>query len=104
LDAIAWHGNNSDRTSHAVGGKKPNQFGLFDMLGNVWEWVQDDYAPYKPDAMTDPVVVTKDSKPKVARGGSWNLDPRNARASFRNGIEPENLFIVIGFRCVGEFR
>ena len=103
LDAIAWYDKNSGNTSHAVGGKQANQFGLFDMLGNVWEWVQDDYAPYKPEAATDPAVVIKDSAHKVVRGGSWFNLPRYARASLRSRSEPVDRNYFIGFRCVGEF-
>jgi len=104
LDAIAWYDTNSGNTTHPVGGKQANQFGLFDMLGNVWEWVRDDYAPYRDETVTDPLVKVKDVQYKVVRGGSWGVDPRNARASVRVWGEPGDRYSVVGFRCVGEFR
>jgi formylglycine-generating enzyme required for sulfatase activity len=107
LDAIAWYFENSGKTTHEVGRKKPNQFGLFDMLGNAWEWVEDDYAPYTSTAETDPLVqVHSQSRThKVVRGGSWNADSQLTRASGRIWREPYDLSeLVIGFRCVGEFR
>ena len=104
LDAVAWYDKNSGSTPHPVGGKQANQFGLFDMLGNAWEWVQDDYAPYKSEAAIDPVVVIRDSKLKVVRGGSWSSDPLFARASLRLRNEPGPRNYIMGFRCVGEFR
>jgi formylglycine-generating enzyme required for sulfatase activity len=104
LDAIAWYDKNSGSTTHAVGGKQSNQFGLFDMLGNVWEWVRDDYGPYKSDAVVDPLVEIKGAPSKVVRGGSWYLNPQDARASLRNRLVPVDRSSIMGFRCVGEFR
>jgi len=88
LDDIAWHGGNSGRKTHPVGQKKANAFGLYDMLGNVWEWTADDY-----DAAT-----------KVVRGGSCGYYTWFVRASVRSGFVPSGRYNDIGFRCVWEFR
>jgi formylglycine-generating enzyme required for sulfatase activity len=88
LDAVAWYPNNSGGTTHPVGLKQANAFGLYDMLGSVWEWTFDDY----------------DAGHKVMRGGSWYSLTRFVRASVRNRNEPAKRNIFIGFRCVGEFR
>jgi formylglycine-generating enzyme required for sulfatase activity len=101
LEAIAWYDENQGGTTHAVGGKQANEYGLFDMLGNVGEWVQDDYAPYEPEAATGPVVVIKDSKWKVVRGGCWFYVPQYARASDRNWLVPVNRNVFIGFGVRG---
>ncbi|MGA2581383.1 MAG: SUMF1/EgtB/PvdO family nonheme iron enzyme [Bryobacteraceae bacterium] len=88
LDAVAWYNGNSGGTTHPVGLKQPNAYGLYDMLGNVWEWTADNY-----DAAGN----------KVIRGGSWLDDSWGVRASFRDRNEPTTRN-YIGFRCVGEFR
>ena len=87
FNAVAWYSGNSDGT-HPVGQKQANAFGLYDMLGNVREWTSDDYGPGQ----------------KVVRGGSWYDGSRSLRASVRNGLEPAERYIVVGFRCVREFR
>ena len=102
LDAIAWYDGNSGSKTHAVGGKQPNQFGLYDMLGNVWQWVADDYGPYKGDSQTDPLVKVDGAKDKVLRGGSWVVSPQLVRASYRDRFEPAGRDYITGFRCVGE--
>ncbi len=84
LDAIAWYDKNSGLKTHPVCGKQANPFGLFDMLGNVWQWVQDDYEPYKDGAETDPLVEVKGAQYKVLRGGSWYVGPEYVRASERD--------------------
>ena len=104
LEAIAWYDSNSGGTTHPGGGKQPNQFGLFDMLGNVWEWVQDDYAPYKSGSVIDPLVEVKGSRFKVMRGGSWEDVARDARASTRFDIRLPAQGNFIGFRCAAELR
>ena len=75
LDAIGWHDGNSDGTTHPVGQKKPNTWGLYDMHGNVREWCQDFYThDYPKDAVTDPTGPTKgldDLGHRILRGGSW---------------------------------
>jgi serine/threonine protein kinase len=84
LDAVAWYGDNSGNTTHPVGLQQGNEFGLYDMLGNVREWTSDNY-----DATT-----------KVVRGGSWNGSTRYVRASNRVRYGPTNQGNLIGFRCV----
>jgi sulfatase modifying factor 1 len=80
----AWNGADGKESSHPVGHKKPNAFGLYDMSGNVWEWTSSDY----------------DANKKVLRGGSWHTYPEDMRASFRAGVKPAERSIDGGFRCV----
>ena len=95
LDGIAWWCRNSQRT-HAVGGKSANSFGLYDMLGNVWEWTGDWYGTY-PGTVTDPTGATTGSA-RVGRGGSGVNDARSARAAFRGYFTPAVRGDVLGFR------
>ena len=75
LDAVAWHDDNSGGESHPVGQKQPNAWGLYDMLGNVYEWCGDGYGPYPTGSATDPVGPS-DVPDRVYRGGSWWDDAR----------------------------
>ncbi len=86
LDEVAWHEKNSGGSTHPVAQKRPNAWGLYDMLGNVWEWCEDAYEP--------------GSELRVLRGGSWSSNPEHVRASFRNGNVPGYRDFRIGFRCV----
>lgn len=88
LDAIAWYEANSGGTTHPVGLKQANAFGLYDMLGNVFEWTSDNY----------------DDEHKTVRAGSWNGDSRSVRASYRFRNGPTFRVYDFGFRCVGELR
>ena len=97
VDAIAWHGGNSDRRSHPVGEKTPNAFGLHDTLGNVWEWAQDWYGDYSAEIVTDPVGPSEGSY-WVLRGGSWYIFNRDCRAAYRLLSSPGHRFIRVGFR------
>ena len=73
----AWTAANSGGKYEKVATKKPNAWGLYDMLGNAMEWTLDAYAPYKAGAQTNPWVKATAPYPHVARGGSWN-DPIDA--------------------------
>jgi thiamine biosynthesis lipoprotein ApbE/formylglycine-generating enzyme required for sulfatase activity len=74
LGDYAWFGDNSNGKYQKVGTKRPNAWGLYDMLGNVMEWTLDGYAPYKPGAETNPWIRPTSPYPQAVRGGSWN-DP-----------------------------
>ena len=80
LDDFAWYKKNSPQgsftsgTYHTVGTKKPNAWGLHDLLGNVMEWTLDQYAPYSASEQQNPTVPSKTAYPHAVRGGSWNDD------------------------------
>lgn len=98
IDEIAWYRGNSGRGMPVVGQKKPNAWGLYDMLGGVWEWMADDHAPYKDYG----ILTQKEYRAgdKVIRGGYWQSSAQDLRASFRLGWAPADHLKTIGFRCV----
>ena len=100
LKDYAWYGGNSGRQTQEVGQLMPNPFGLYDMHGNVWEWVQDGYAeklkggndPFQPQVAEGVFHVVK--------GGSWFHLEQDLRSAFRKGVYPNNRYNNIGFRLV----
>jgi formylglycine-generating enzyme required for sulfatase activity len=101
-DAISWNSNNSNFQTHDVKGKQPNDWGLYDTLGNLSEWVADwfDKKYCALSEVRDP-AGPKDGTFRVVRGGSWYDDARGTRASSRNKVAPVFRTSTIGFRCVG---
>ena len=82
LDRVAWYDNNSGDTTHDVGQKSPNELGLYDMSGNVFEWCADWYGSYSSNSQTNPLGPSSGSD-RVLRGGCWNFDARICRVSLR---------------------
>jgi len=98
LGSYAWYYDNSGYTTHAVGEKKSNAWGLYDMHGNVWEWCQDWYGNYSSSSVSDPQGPSSDSSYRVIRGGSWNGAASDCRSAIRFRDSPDNRYILLGFR------
>jgi sulfatase modifying factor 1 len=113
LDAVGWHEGNSGGQTQAVGQKRPNAWGLYDMSGNVWEWCWDrgdlwsflgDAAPTSPvsdltSPVSDPTGPASGSV-RVLRGGSWYSDPQNARVADRSSDTPDDRNSDLGVRLL----
>ncbi|GMV41064.1 MAG: hypothetical protein AMXMBFR64_27800 [Myxococcales bacterium] len=97
LDEIAWHDGNSGNGTRSVKQRLPNALGLYDILGNVWEWCSDCLGPYPPGPRVDPASVSPGSR-RVIRGGSWSNPAGNVRAAYRSGYPPGFRFEFLGFR------
>jgi len=97
LEKIAWYYANSGRTTHPVRTKAVNPWGLYDILGNVWEWCQDWVGPYDGVVKSNPIGPAVGSN-RVLRGGARNGYARDVRAACRFVFEPGTRDSRVGFR------
>lgn len=99
IGSVAWYDNNSGRNTHSVGRKSPNELGIYDMSGNVWEWCWDWYGTYSGTSQNNPTGSTSGSC-RVLRGGSWNYYGGLCRVADRYGNGPVLRNYNLGLRVL----
>jgi len=99
LSEVAWYERNSDDHSHAVAQKAPNALGLYDVLGNVYEWVLDRYYNQYDDSTETVEEPLAPNASAVARGGAWHSGAKDVRVSNRFGVPNDYADANVGFRC-----
>src|SRR5262245_37907136 len=97
LEQYAWYSKNDKGTTHPVGQLKPNAWGLYDMMGNVWEWVQDWRGPYAAGQQVDPQGPATGNA-RGYRGGGWGYPSIRCRVAFRSYDSPDYVYGTHGFR------
>lgn len=98
IGSVAWYTDNSGNIPHPSSQKTPNAWGLHDMSGNIWEWVEDNWHDNYNGAPADGSAWLGGSNRRVLRSGSWYLSPPYVRAAFRSSIEPSSREYGLGFR------
>ncbi len=98
IEIVGWYEYNSFGMTHPVGELLPNACGIYDLTGNVWEWVNDWYMPYSSDPATDPVQPV--GAHREFRGGSYDAGPSDSHISARGGIDPTYSAPNYGIRLV----
>ena len=99
LSDVAWFLDNSGEMTHAVGTKQPNELGIYDMTGNVWEWCQDWYGAYSSSSQVNPTGANSGSS-RMIRGGCWISGARGCRSSYRYDCTPGYRRNGVGLRLV----
>ena len=102
LDGYAWHDKNAGGKTHPAGQKKPNELGIYDMNGNVWEWVQDTYDKnaYYNHSRNNPAYKGEQNSERVVRGGSWYSKSGDVRSTNRFYRQPAYKSGIVGFRLM----
>lgn len=97
IDNVAWHDGNFGDKTHPVATKSPNELGIYDMSGNVWEWCADWYGDYSSGRQTNPKGPYDGSR-RVRRGGCWYFGAGNCRSSNRSNYNPTYRNYYLGLR------